>query len=180
MLMSAGNSVLAVVDVQERLAPATAEPDLVVRNCATLMAAADRLSIPVLFSEQYPRGLGRTVTGLREGRAEDSFIEKLHFSCAGEPAFLERLRSLDRRQVVIAGMEAHVCVLQTAVGLKAAGYDVFVAADAITSRAPSNKALALARMERAGIEIVSVEMVLFEWMHVAGTDEFRDISRLIK
>lgn len=104
-------------------------------------------------------------------------LEKLHFSCSADPGCTATLDALGRGQVVIIGMEAHVCVLQTALGLRQQGKDVFVVADAVSSRDPEDKALALARMGQAGVWVVSREMVVFEWLHCAGTDTFREISQ---
>ena len=103
-----------------------------------------------------------------------------HFSCAAEPGVLDLLASCERRQVVVCGTETHVCVLQTAFGLHSAGYEVFVVADASSSRSPENRQAALARLQAGGIGIVTTEMVLFEWLHQAGTDEFRTLLPLIK
>jgi nicotinamidase-related amidase len=107
-------------------------------------------------------------------------VEKIHFSLAEEPGFLGRLGALDRPQVVVAGMEAHVCVLQTALGLLRAGFETYLAADAAGSRLLENKDLALARMREEGVRIVSAEMVLFEWMQRAGTERFKAVLPLIK
>jgi nicotinamidase-related amidase len=144
------------------------------------MRAAERLAIPVLISEQYPKGLGPTVGELLALAPADAQVEKIHFSCAFSPEAKGRLDALGRKQVVIAGIEAHVCVLQTALGLKEAGYEVAVVADACSSRDPNNHRLAMDRMAANGIEVVSVEMACFEWLHCAGTPEFKDVSRLIK
>ncbi len=179
MLMQAERSALLVVDVQERLAPAMTGIETAVDNVSVLLRAAARLSVPRLVSEQYPRGLGRTLPGLAE-LADAPPIEKLTFSCLGEDAFAERLHGLGRTQVVVAGIEAHVCVLQTAMDLLARGVEVFVVADATASRSPDNHALALSRMREAGAAVVATEMVVFEWLGRAGTDEFKELSTLIK
>jgi len=180
MLMRAEQSALIVVDVQERLAPVTADADRVIGNCHRMVTAARTLEIPVLLSEQYPKGLGPTVDSLATKAADGEIVEKIHFSCAAEPRFLTRFRELGRGQAVIAGMEAHICVLQTAFGLLEEGIEVFAVADAVTSRAADSKDRALERMGEAGVGIVTTEMVLFEWMGRAGTDAFRTISKLVK
>ncbi|TVR96837.1 MAG: hydrolase [Rhodospirillales bacterium] len=180
MRIQAGQSYLLVVDIQERLAPAVAEPEQVIANTARLLQAAHRLDIPVLASEQYPRGIGQTVAALRALLPPRSVMEKMHFSCLDDGACAERIRSLQRRQAVVAGMEAHVCVLQTAEGLIEAGYDVFVVADAVSSRVPANHDRALQRLSTDGAHIVSTEMVLFEWLNKAGTPVFRELMTLIK
>ncbi|MGE5475203.1 MAG: isochorismatase family protein [Bacteroidales bacterium] len=180
MLIEASRSVFLLVDVQENLGPVMADPRSVYRNCALLLRAAARLGVPVLASEQYPKGLGPTIGELKALLPADAVVEKMHFSCAAEPAVAERLRALGRPQVVVAGIEAHVCVLQTALGLKAAGYDVFVAGDGCSSRVAANHAAALARMTAAGVNVVTTESAVFEWLHRAGTPEFKDLIGLIK
>src|SRR5512145_3076860 len=145
MLIEAGRSVFLLVDVQESLGSVMAEPRAVYRNCSLLLRAAARLGLPVIASEQYPRGLGPTLGELRALVPDDAVVEKIHFSCAAEPGIAERVRALGRDQIVIAGIEAHVCVLQTALGFKAAGYEVFVAGDACSSRLAANHTSALAR-----------------------------------
>ena len=180
MLIDAAGSCLLVVDIQERLLPAVAEPEAVVANTVTLLKAAQTLGIPVIASEQYPKGIGHTVGDVAALLPADVVVEKLHFSCLSDDEFARRLAALGRRQAVVVGLEAHVCVLQTAEGLLTAGYDVFVVADAVASRRPTNHAVALRRLEAAGARIVTTEMVAFEWLGQAGTPAFREVSRLIK
>lgn len=183
MLLRAERSFLAVIDVQERLAPAMTAPEAAIQRCATLVQAARRLGVPILGSEQYPKGLGRTVPTLAELMPADSMVEKIHFACSDEPAWQDRLRAFDearRDQAVLCGMEAHVCVLQTALGLREKGYSVAVVADAVASRRAEDAGLALARLQQAGMTIVSTEMVVFEWLRRAGSAEFKELSALIK
>jgi nicotinamidase-related amidase len=180
MILDAKNSSLLIVDVQQNLAPVMADPRQVYRNCAILLRAAERLAIPVAISEQYPKGLGATVGELMELAPEGAQVEKMHFSCAAAPAVRDRLAGFGRDQVVIAGIEAHVCVLQSALGLKEAGFQVAVVADACSSRDPANHRAAMERMAHNGVEVVTTEMAVFEWMHCAGTPEFKEISKLIK
>lgn len=180
MLMSAAASCLLVVDIQERLLPKMAAPDAVVDNAALLIKAARRLDVPVLVSEQYPRGLGATVSDLAPLLHPDEKVEKLHFSCIGDETFATRFRGLHRRQAVVAGIEAHVCVLQTVEDLLAAGTETFVVEDATSSRLDKNKAAAMARLREAGARVVTTEMVVFEWLAKAGTPAFKDLSALIK
>jgi nicotinamidase-related amidase len=176
MLIDTHNSWLLIVDVQEKLIPAIHNRDAVIDHCAWLMKASDVMGVPMLVSEQYPKGLGPTVSRLRELAPENAFMEKVHFSCAASPECDARIRALGRTQVIIAGIEAHVCVLQTALDLQADNRQVFVVADAISSRDPQNVALAMARMRSAGVEIVSREMVLFEWAHKSDTAQFKQLS----
>ncbi|MBF0306728.1 MAG: hydrolase [Alphaproteobacteria bacterium] len=181
MLMRAETSSLLIVDVQERLCPVMAEPRMVIQGCVRLMAAARELAVPLLVSEQYPKGIGPTMFDLRELAPPEAVVEKLHFSCAHEPAVMERIAAAaGRRQIVMAGIEAHVCVLQSALGLKERGYEVFVVTDACSSRQQANADAAFRRMRDNGIETVTIEMVLFEWLHRAGTPEFKRLLPLVK
>jgi nicotinamidase-related amidase len=180
MLMRAESSNLLIVDVQERLTPVMSDPRRVISGCALLMRAARRLEIPVIASEQYPKGIGPTVFDLREWLPAEGAIPKLHFSCADEPALMDRLTATGRRQVVMAGIEAHICLLQSAIGLKEKGYEPFVVVDASASRRPENEAAAWLRLRQAGIATVSAEMVLFEWLRVAGTPAFKELVALVK
>ncbi len=180
MLMSATRSALLVVDIQQRLLPSMAAPQAVVNNTAVLIRAAQRLGVPILVSEQYPRGLGHTVPDLAQVVAPDEVLVKMHFSCIGDAGFALRFRDLARPQAVVAGIEAHVCVLQTVEDLLAQGTDTFVVEDATSSRAEKNHAAAMARLRGAGARIVTTEMVVFEWLAKAGTPEFKELSALIK
>ena len=176
-------SQLLVIDVQERLYPVTAKPDQVIAKCGILLEAARKLSIPAMISEQYPKGLGATAKALRQMATEAVIMEKISFSCLRDDEIYARLEIAGdegRDQIVIGGMEAHVCVLQTALDLKKEDYEVFVVADAITSRKASSRKLALARMRDAGIHVINTEMAVFEWLERAGTPEFKVVSKLIK
>ncbi|MDR3439211.1 hydrolase [Telmatospirillum sp.] len=180
MLMRAEHSNLLIVDVQERLAPVMSDPRRVINGCALLMRAAQRLGVPITVSEQYPKGIGATIFDLREWIPAEGAIAKLHFSCVDEPAIVGRLDAGARRQVVIAGIEAHICVLQSALGFKDRGYDVFVVTDACASRRPENEEAAWLRLREAGVATVTAEMVLFEWLCEAGTPEFKELVALVK
>jgi nicotinamidase-related amidase len=180
MLIESDRSCLLIVDVQERLVPVMFDPRRVYHGCALLMRAAARLGVPVVISEQYPKGLGHTAGELLALAPAEAVMEKLHFSCAHDPAILARLQGFDRPRVVLAGIESHICVLQSALGLKAAGFEPVVVADACASRAEINYQTAMARLAANGIEIVTVEMVIFEWLHRAGTPEFKELSALVK
>jgi nicotinamidase-related amidase len=170
-------SCLLVVDFQERLMPAVHQSDQVVANGVWLIRIAQRLRVPILASEQYPKGLGHTVAAIRELLPADAFMEKTHFSCAAELECMRRIDLLGRDQVILVGAEAHVCVLQTALDLKMAGKEVYLVADGVSSRSPRDVDLALVRMRAEGVRVVGREMVAFEWLHQAGTGHFRDISR---
>jgi nicotinamidase-related amidase len=176
MLIKRDRCVLLVVDVQERLLPAIHDGASVLENCLWLTRLAQRLGVPVVASEQYPEGLGRSVTALREQLPPEAFVAKVHFSCLADGC-LQPLPIYPRQQWIVAGTESHVCVLQTVLDLRAAGKEVFVVADAVGSRDPMSKELALARMRQHGVQIVSREMVAFEWLERAATEDFRLINR---
>lgn len=180
MLMESAAACLMIVDVQKRLLGVMDAQRQVVSGCSLMMKAAAVLDVPVVVTEQYPEGLGRTIEPLAELAPEDAFFSKLHFSCAGNTAIRGKIESLAPRQIVIGGIEAHVCVLQTALAFSAAGYDCFVAADATSSRTATNHAAAMARLREAGIGIVTSEMVVFEWLGRAGTPQFKELSGLLK
>jgi nicotinamidase-related amidase len=175
-VMAAAASRLVVVDVQQKLVPAMHEAAGVVDGCAWLVRLARRLGVPVAATEQYPQGLGPTVDALRALVPAEAIGSKLAFACTDEGC-LDALPGAGRPQVVLAGIEAHVCVLQTALGLAAAGREVFVVADAVSSRDPAHKRVALDRMRQAGVVVVVREMVAFEWLGHAGTETFRAVSR---
>jgi nicotinamidase-related amidase len=176
MLMTAEKSALLVVDVQERLLPHIHDWQTLLENVSWLVRVAGRIGVPVLASEQYPKGLGHTDGSLAKLIPAGSVAEKLHFSCVAADC-LSGLAGCDRPQVIVCGIESHVCVLQTSLELRGQGREVFVVADAVGSRDPENKALALARMRAHGIEVVAREMVAFEWLRQAGTPLFREVSK---
>jgi hypothetical protein len=175
-----GLSQLAIVDLQTRLA-SVMQPEAmqsVIKNCGILATAATMLEVPILVSEQYPKGLGNTISELQAQLAQVQMIEKTTFSCMAEPKFARQL-TVDRPQVILAGMEAHICVLQTALSLVQTK-QVFVVEDAIISRDPANKANAIARLRQAGCIVTNTESVLFEWVGKAEGDTFKAISKLIR
>lgn len=175
-LIRAEQSALLLVDLQERLLPQIHDWQRVIGHADWLVQVAQRLDVPVAATEQYPKGIGPTHPLLAARLPAGSVGAKLHFSCVAGDC-LPGLPGMSRPQVVVCGTEAHVCVLQTVLELAAAGKQVFVVEEAIGSRDPQRKALALERMRQHGIGIVCREMVAFEWLHVAGTEVFRDISK---
>ncbi len=174
--------VLVVIDVQERLFSAMdgERRDDMVRNLKILGTAARRLGVPVLLTEQYPKGLGHTLPELRTLLDGVTPIEKTAFSCCGLPAFGDRLRALDPSRVILAGMEAHVCVLLTALDLVREGFQVSVVADAVCSRTPANLELGLAQARQAGAVVTATETVVFQLLGRADTDAFREIVKLLR
>ncbi len=177
MLLSAKNSVLLIVDAQEKLLPAIHQRDNVTSRMRWLAEIALQLDIPILITEQYPKGLGYTVSSLQEIIESARVIEKTHFSALQEDSFRDVLREYNKKQVVIMGMETHVCVLQTALDMKAEGYQVYLPSDCVGSRRPNDKDTAIARMRDNRVDIITSEMAAFEWLHKSGTDTFRHISR---
>ncbi|MEQ8387735.1 MAG: hydrolase [Alphaproteobacteria bacterium] len=180
MKLNADNSAHLAIDLQERLLPAMAAPGAVIQNVERLIKGARFLGVPQLASVHYPRGLGPLVTHLEELLRADEAMEKIAFSCMGDDGIARRVRELGRLQVILSGIEAHICVLQTALDLKALGYHVFVVSDAVSSRTEASKAAALDRLRGEDVAIVTTEMVLFEWLGKAGSPEFKKISALVK
>lgn len=174
-------SQLVIVDVQEKLCSAMAPDRLaaLIKNCSTLLHAAQLLDVPRIFTEQYPQGLGPTRSDFSSWVTPENKIEKIAFSCCEESEFCARMDDT-RPQVVLAGMETHVCVLQTALQLQEMHHRVYVVEDAVISRDPDNKANALARLRQAGIIITNTESVIFEWLKTAEGDAFKTLSKLIR
>ena len=176
------HSQLLVIDIQERLA--TAMPDevleKVVANTQVLLTAANDLDIPIIHSEQYPKGLGNTVTAIAEHFPEGSSVTKTTFSCSDAEGFNDLVATQKRQQIIITGMESHVCVLQTTLQLQQKGYTVFIVEDAICSREKFNHKNALKRLRQSGVVVTNVESVLFEWLRDASHPQFKKLSTLIK
>jgi nicotinamidase-related amidase len=177
VLLTASGSALLLVDLQQRLVPVIAGGDAVVANAVRLATAAGLLDVPVCATEQNPAGLGPTVEPLAE--FPQLVLAKTAFGAVGEPGFATLLPP-GTEEIVVAGAEAHICVLQTVLGLLAARHRVLLVADAIGSRDPANTALAVDRAQRHGAEVVSTEMVLFEWLRDSSHPQFRDVQKLIK
>lgn len=183
MILDRDRSQLLIIDVQEKLLPAMHQGDRMVERCGVLLQTAVELGVPVTISEQYRKGLGPTVERLDNLKGDAVVMEKQHFSAAADTDILSHIanRADDgRRQLVIAGIESHVCVLQSALGFRQGGLDVFVAMDAVTSRQQESVDLARDRFLANRIMPVNTEMVAFEWLHVSGTPEFKAVSKLIK
>jgi nicotinamidase-related amidase len=174
------STVLVLIDVQERLLGAMHEREALVTSLTRLLRGAAALGVPVVVTEQIPEKLGATVPALAAAAGSPPALVKSCFSCAGAPAFLERIRGLGRTQVVLCGIEAHVCVYQTARDLLDAGYHVEVVADAVASRAPENRRIALERLACEGAALTSVEMALFELQRVATGDSFKALLGIVK
>ncbi|RUO33712.1 hydrolase [Aliidiomarina soli] len=176
-LINRHSSFLLLIDIQQRLAPAIADSQAIIERNSWLLQVAAELDVPAIVTEQYPQGLGHTVSELTELVKAAEVMEKTHFSAFAEDDIATCLKALKRPQVILTGTETHVCVLQTALDMQAAGFQIFVVADAVGSRNSTNKELALQRMRDAGCVVVSSEMVAFEWLQQSATDEFRHISK---
>jgi nicotinamidase-related amidase len=175
-------SLLLIVDIQERLAPHILHREPLIARSAALLAAARRFGIPAIVTEHCPGQIGPVVAGLRQQFAAGEIFEKTRFGATDHPEFVARLEAHGRNQIVVAGIEAHVCVLQTVLGLAAHGYAVTLVGDAVGSRAArqGDRRFALDRMRRAGAVIAGTETVLFEWTQAGDDAAFRDILALVK
>jgi len=179
-LLKAERSAVLVIDVQERLFPHVHQHQHVLARIDLLLFAAKLMAIPVLLTEQYAKGLGSTIKEIREAIPGCRPLSKLCFSCVPAPGFKEEIAALRRDQLVLAGIETHVCVAQTALELASEGGDVCVVADATSSRRPLDAQIALRRLELGGLTVSTAEAVVFEWLRRAGTSEFKAIQSRLK
>jgi len=175
-------AVLVVIDVQDKLCQAMDEKVLqhLTKNIGILLESAVELGLPVLVTEQYVKGLGATLPALKEKAAAASYYEKMTFSSCGSAEFVEMLKRSGRTQVIITGMETHVCVLQTVIELRDAGFEVHVVNDAVMSRSKRNWQTAMEAMTLTGAVPTCTESVLFQLLKVAGTEEFKKLSKLVR
>ena len=176
MLIDVERATLLVVDIQDRLLPAVRDPDTLLARVDWLLRAAETVGLPTVFTEQYPQGLGGTAPVIDALIQPTEKIEKIHFSAVAEGNLLSQ-PAAQRKQWVVCGTESHVCVQQTVLDLLAAGREVAVVEEAVGSRQARDKTLALERMRQHGAQIVSREMVAFEWLHQANTPEFRALLK---
>ena len=179
-LLSKENAVLIVVDVQERLFPLISGKDIILNNMRKLIRFAKIIGIPIILTEQYPKGLGPTISEIRELTSTIKPIEKLEFSCLASSAFRERLAEIHAKNLVLTGIEAHICVAQTAIEALTYGYRVYAVHDAISSRRLEDKTVAVERMRQHGVTIVTSEMLMYEILRKAGTPEFKKVLKLVK
>lgn len=175
------NAIAVVIDVQERLFPHIYNYEQLGKDIETFIIGMQILNLPIIVTEQYSKGLGKTIAPLQVALADYySPMEKITFSCCGEQEFTDSLENLGRKQILLVGIETHVCVLQTALDLHAAGYRPVVIEDCVSSRKPNDKLIAIERLRRAGCIIATMESVLFELCGIAGTETFKSISKLVK
>ncbi|MFN9717609.1 MAG: isochorismatase family protein [Planctomycetota bacterium] len=182
-LHSAENSLLVLVDIQEKLLPVIPDGHTIFGNIRFLLDAARVLNVPAMVTEQYPKGLGRTVAELDQHPAIRSAQEKLRFSAADairESGLADSEASVGARHIILTGIETHICILQTAFDLLDQGYPVTLAVDATGSRHRLDQDTALRRLQTAGVTLTTVEAVAFEWCEMAGTDSFKAVSRLVR
>ena len=174
------DSCLVVVDVQEKLFESMHNKQQLLSNIRILIKAAKILEIPILWCQQYPKGLGPTVPEIAQLLTDNQPINKMSFSCCGSDAFNAGLKQLSRSRVLLCGIEAHVCVYQTATNLTEKNYHVHIIADAVSSRTEENKQTALRRMDGEGVKITCTEMAVFELLRTAEHPQFKEIVKLIK
>jgi nicotinamidase-related amidase len=179
-MLSTDNAVLVIIDVQERLLRVMPDKDKLVESFQKLIQGAKVLGVPTVMTEQYPQGLGPTVPEITQLLPEVKPITKVSFSCCQETGFTASLEALKRKQVLMTGIEAHVCVYQTALDLLANGFEVQVVADCVSSRTQFNRDIGLNRICAAGGSVTSVETALFELLRVARGDKFKEISKIVK
>lgn len=180
MRITKENTVGLVIDIQERLIAAMNEKETLLKNCAILTQGLKELDIPMLVSQQYTKGLGETVPEIQSAFDAFSYFEKKDFSCFGVTEIANRLKDLKAKNIILCGIESHVCVLQTAVDLKAAGLNPIVVTDCVSSRTEANVELAKERFRYEGIMMTSYESILFELTGSASDPSFRAISKLVK
>jgi nicotinamidase-related amidase len=179
-MFSRNNSLLVLVDIQERLLPKIHDHAPLLKNALALVESCKILNVPVLVTEQYPEGIGPTVAALKPALDQCAPIGKRTFSCCREPRFMQALKESGRKQIILAGIETHVCVFQTAADLVREGYAVEVVSDAVGSRTAENKTIGLARMRALGADIGSVESCLFELLETSACPEFKQVLLYLK
>jgi nicotinamidase-related amidase len=180
IMLKSDSAILLVVDVQEKLLPVIYREENLTANIIRLIQGMQVLEIPIIVTEQYPQGLVKTLPEIAQLLTNIEPLSKTSFSCYGDETFRKTLEASGRKQVLICGIEAHVCVYQTAMDLKAAGYEVQVIANAVSSRTPGNKEIGLNLMRQMGIIITGTETVLFEMLKIAEGDKFKAISHIVK
>jgi nicotinamidase-related amidase len=179
-MLDAQNTCLVIIDVQGKLAQLMDDKVNLFRNLSILTQSFKLLDIPVLLCRQNPRALGETIPEIKDFLTDEQPVDKMAFSCCGDPEFLEKLKGCGRTQFVLCGIEAHICVYQTAMDLLEMDYEVYVVADAVSSRTPRNREIALDRMALEGVKRASTEMLLFELLGSAEHKHFKAIARLVK
>lgn len=179
-MLDVQNTILVVVDVQEKLWAAMYEKESLRDNTVRIVTGAKILEVPIVWTEQNPKGLGPTLPEVSELLTDSGPVTKLSFSCCGEPEFMKQLEALNRKQILITGMESHVCVYQTVADLVTRGYEVQVVSDAVSSRTPENRAIGMERSKASGASVTSTETALFELLKAAEGDKFKQMLKVVK
>lgn len=179
-MLKSERAVLVVIDVQGRLATLMHQKDDFFRNVVRMIKGTKTLGLPILWNEQLPDKLGDTIAEIRQELPDLKPMAKKTFSCCGNDEFMAKLKGLGRKQVLLVGMETHVCVYQTASDLINAGYEVYLVADAVSSRTLENKQFGIEAIRDLGVIVTSVEMALFEMLHMAEGDRFKQIIQIVK
>ena len=175
------NSILTVIDMQEKLIKASYESDIIAEKAKKITKAASILSIPTIITEQYPKGLGQTHEEIKRAVSNKAvYLEKTSFSAVREESFQSIIKQLPQKQIILCGIETHICVLQTAIELMQKGYEVYILKDCCSSRTQEEKDIGLELLKQYGIKIVSVEIVIFEWLKSSKHTNFKEIQSLIK
>ena len=181
MFLEIENSLLVIVDVQQKLMKAMSNSETCEAKVKLLANALALMNVPVIVTEQYPKGLGNTLDSIKEVLSENtSFVEKSAFSCCGAEEFNQKIIDADRKNIILCGVESHVCVLQTAIALLGKGLNVTLAADAASSRSENDKALALAYLRHAGVSVLSTESIIFALLKDSKHPAFKAVSALLK
>ena len=178
-LINEKNAMFLIIDIQEKLVNMLKD-DKIKKNSEILAKAANILNIPVIITEQYPKGLGNTISEIKNNLINVQYTEKTNFNACLEPNIIELIKNSNRKQIIIFGIEAHICVLQTAFDLLNRGYEIYIVEEATGSRKEENKQLALKRLIHAGCQIVTTEMVIFELLKSSKHPNFKEVQALIK
>lgn len=180
VILNKESSALLIIDLQERILPVIRNIDVVVENTIKLIKGFKILQLPIYFTEQYPKGLGPTSQKILDELEGHMAIQKMSFSCSGAGEFFDELHKKELSQIIVCGVESHVCVQQTVLDLIADSFQVNLVADAVSSRKETDYSIALERMRKIGAEVTTTESVLFELLEVCGTNEFKEISKTVK
>lgn len=178
VLINKDKSLLIIIDVQEKLNPVMESPRAVLNGCVKLINVAQTLNIPIIITEQYPKGLGPTMVDIKNATQDKTvFVSKTSFSCAKDPKIMKLIEASHKKHIILAGIETHICVLQTAIDLKEKGFEVFVVSDASGSGDAGQNYLGIQRLLQNQIDVVSTQMVAFEWLEDSTHEKFKEISK---
>lgn len=180
LILTKLNTALLVVDIQEKIVPVMNESQKFITNTLKLIKGCKVLGLPIFLTEQYPKGLGGTINEIKSELVDITPIQKMSFSCAGSVELMAKLKKSEIKNIILAGIESHVCISQTALDLSVNGFNIVVAADAVSSRRKFDYEIALSRMARNNIDVTLTESILFEMLNVCGTEEFKQISKIVK